>query len=293
MIKELLIIYVLVGVGLSLIVAILKKDKYLGIVTLAINIMYPIGGYLFTIMLCIERESAEKGIQTLEIKGEDLLYTVQNTIECKKEIIPFEEVLLINADTEKRKDVLYLLKENPLRYITLLQLALKDEDTETVHYASSAISEINRKINLDLQKYNAQYKAQKEDEDFLEDYLKLIQTCMNTGLLDQQNLLKYKDLEEEIIKKLINKYPKSKHYSNLCDIYIQQKDITKLKSISREFLEFEKVEESFIARLQYYFLKKDIKGFKEIMTQFKQSELILSHQGMEHIKFWMEAENEN
>lgn len=74
-------------------------------------------------------EEIHKNILVMENEGEDT-------------VVPLEEALLVNSPAQKRKLILSVLTDDPAGYYDLLQQARMDNDSEVVHYASTALSQI-------------------------------------------------------------------------------------------------------------------------------------------------------
>ena len=58
----------------------------------------------------------------------------------EEQVIPLEEALLVNNPLQKRQLILSVLTEAPTSYYHLLQQARLNNDSEVVHYASTALA---------------------------------------------------------------------------------------------------------------------------------------------------------
>ena len=65
--------------------------------------------------------------------------------------VPLEEALILDTAEQRRKLILSVLTEDPVQYYDLLQQARMDDDSEVVHYASTALAQISKEADLKLQ----------------------------------------------------------------------------------------------------------------------------------------------
>ena len=75
-------------------------------------------------------------------------------------VAPFEEIMLINGESERREAMMYILRRDPARYLEMLKTARIGADTEITHYATAAIMEVQREFELSLQRAQTAYLSQ-------------------------------------------------------------------------------------------------------------------------------------
>ena len=56
-----------------------------------------------------------------------------------------------------------VLKEDTMQYMEVIKTAVLNEDTETSHYAVSAVMEIKRKLSISLQQLSVKFDQNKRD----------------------------------------------------------------------------------------------------------------------------------
>ncbi len=101
--------------------------------------------------------------------------------EGKEAIVPLEEALLVNSPAQKRKLILSVLTDDPAGYYDLLQQARMDNDSEVVHYASTALSQITKEADLKLQKQEQRYASAPDDAAVLEKYCDYLESYLESG----------------------------------------------------------------------------------------------------------------
>ena len=67
-------------------------------------------------------------------------------------VVPLEEAFLINDAATRRRLMVEILRQDPNQYIQLLQQARLNDDIEVTHYASTAMMEVQREYEIDLQR---------------------------------------------------------------------------------------------------------------------------------------------
>ena len=119
------------------------------------------------------------------IEDEDIIW---NTIKHDQEsgdIIPLEEALLIDEPAIRRSMMLKALYDDPLKYLDVLRVAAHNNDVETAHYATTTISNEQRKFQLQIQKASAAYISHPENEELLNKYIHQIEQFIKSGLLEE------------------------------------------------------------------------------------------------------------
>lgn len=115
-------------------------------------------------------EEIHKSILVAEDEGEDT-------------VVPLEEALLVDSPAQKRKLILSVLTDDPAGYYDLLQQARMDNDSEVVHYASTALSQITKEADLKLQKLEQRYAAAPDDAAVLEEYCDYLESYLKDGFV--------------------------------------------------------------------------------------------------------------
>ena len=114
-------------------------------------------------------EHAPAGVDKLRINGE--LYRGFASPARGEGAAPMEDVLLLDDGPTRRSQLLHLLNDRPEQYLDLLRQASRNEDVEVVHYATTAMSELNKDCDLQLQRAEKRWR---EDPRRLEEYLRAL-----------------------------------------------------------------------------------------------------------------------
>jgi hypothetical protein len=175
---------------------------------IAILLFIPVFGILAALVIDLYYKLEGHNQKPVEIStlslGEN---TYWKPIESKSEdtnLIPLEEAISINDTKTRRKLMLESLYDNPSKYIDVLMVARKNDDIETVHYASTTISKIQRDFQLEMQKMSVAIEKNPEDIHLLDTYIEIIQNYINSDILEDYLLRRQRLLFEEILNKRIN-----------------------------------------------------------------------------------------
>lgn len=110
-----------------------------------VMLLVPLWGPLCVLLLhtsnrltggCLREQTLEK----LHINEEIHKSILVADDEGEDTVVPLEEALLVDSPAQKRKLILSVLTDDPAGYYDLLQQARMDNDSEVVHYASTALS---------------------------------------------------------------------------------------------------------------------------------------------------------
>ena len=77
--------------------------------------------------------------------------------ESDRNIVPLEEVLLIDEAAMRRDLIMNVLNDDPENYIDMLKQARMNDDVEVVHYAITGMVELSKEYESRLQKIEYRY----------------------------------------------------------------------------------------------------------------------------------------
>ncbi len=124
--------------------------------------------------------------------------------EEKDTVVPLEEALLVNSPAQKRKLILSVLTDDPAGYYDLLQQARMDDDSEVVHYASTALAQISKEADLKLQQQEQRYAAAPGDAKVLEEYCDYLESYLDGGFVQGKAAEIQRHQLEQLLKKRLD-----------------------------------------------------------------------------------------
>ena len=282
---KLLILHLLITLIITILCSI-RANKQEIILNALIMLFFPIGGVIIVLLFRLTKNRAKKMVEEDEFEEDVLLFTDKICKENYKNVVSLEETLILNEDKIKREQLIEQLKKDALDYISVLKKAVRDDDIETSHYASSAIVEVKRKLELDIQKFDVDMESNEENIDFLNQYKEVLKTYIESDILDKYSLHKYTNTYKKISVRLVELQPNKESYKELIDILIKTNDLEECKSYCYEFLSNIPSEEAYVCLLRYCYNSKNKKEFNSILNELINSKIQLSPSGLQLVRFW-------
>lgn len=213
---------------------------------------------------------------------------VQSDTEKELNTIPLEEALLINDFSTRRRTMIDIMRTNTLEQIEILQKAVSNEDTETSHYAVSAIMEIKRKLTLSIQELSVKYENNKEDPELLRLYTNVLKSYMKSGFIDERTLLKYKYIVLDVLAHLIICKPDDiTAYVQKIEVELELGEYNHAEVTAKKFLDkFPLYEEAYLLLLKVYYTRQSFDKFRDTLDKLKKSTIKVSNKGSNIIRFW-------
>ena len=207
-------------------------------------------------------------------------------------IVPFEEALILNSGSMKRKFIIETLKKDIEECIEILGKALHDEDAETSHYAASAIMEIRRRLTIALQELGVKYEKDKNDLATAAGYAAVLKKYLGSKLLDELSYMKYLKIYVNVLKSILNRPDAGEQYyidSINCDLDL--KEYSEAQKWCDLFLKtYPCSEDAYLMKIKLYYTLRDKKKFDQILREFKKSGIIFSNQALKTVRYWSEVE---
>ncbi len=225
----------------------------------------------------------------------DILYNVNRSIivdddELKEKAVPLEEALVINDVPTRRNLIMDVLYTDPGDYVAQLNNAKENSDTEVVHYAATALAEIQKDFDIQFHDIMKRRQLDPEDKEIDNEYQILLENYISSGLLEgdalRSQLVNYskllaRRLEDEATRgrwSLINK--KAEADLKLRDLKELDKDI--------EYMEerWPLREKMYVYKIQSAVLKKDSESIRKTFEQMKSRNVHMSLELKSIARFW-------
>ena len=163
--------------------------------------LIPVKGHMLTVMVLVPLWGpllvAFLALRSA-VFGEDLKASTLETLRIKDEahrsmlvqgragdttVVPLEEALIVNDSAERRRLMLSLLTEDPRAYLSQLHAASLNDDVEVAHYAATAVAQISKESDLELQRLESAFKSDPTDAN-LDAYCDYLGTYLASGLAE-------------------------------------------------------------------------------------------------------------
>ena len=114
------------------------------------------------------------GIEKLKINDAVHRSILLEEDSMEDRVVPLEEAFLINEPSTRRELMMEVMYENPDDYVRQLKEARTNDDTEVVHYAVTALVELQKDYDLQFQELDWEMEKNPDSEDILDRYLQLL-----------------------------------------------------------------------------------------------------------------------
>ena len=260
-----------------------------------VMLLVPVWGPLCVLLLhtsnrltggCLREQTLEK----LRINEEihESILVADN--EGEDTVVPLEEALLVNSPAQKRKLILSVLTDDPAGYYDLLQQARMDSDSEVVHYASTALSQITKEADLKLQRQEQRYAAAPDDAAVLEEYCDYLGSYLESGFVQGKAAeIQYHQLEQLLKKRLENRNGRRSCTleCRLADVQLSLAEYDRAEKTLEDLIDrWPQRETPWLLRLRLAAALRDGAAIRETLHQIEEKEVYLSAKGRETVRFW-------
>lgn len=293
---KLLVINTILSLVIFIILKIARKES--ANVSLILTLSMPYIGFIILLVLVLSKLLIKSDYGREVLSNEDkygksisLLIRFAE-LENKKDLISVEEALILNDNFTKRELIKDVLKKDTYKYRKILLNALMDEDTETSHYAATAITQMKSKLTVIMQKFEVQYDKNPNDKEVANVFLQAIKDCIESNIIDPKEVIKLNYLYKNTLEEYKSKFRFSdKYYNELIKTCISIKEYQKAIEYSQEFKEaFNEDSKAYILLLESYYCLKDKINFNKTISDLRNSHIKLDKESLDLLRFWIEED---
>ena len=218
-------------------------------------------------------------------------YRILKDVDYEKEAnyVSMEEALSIGSFEYRRKMIMQLLEEkDTMQYLDILQSALQNEDTETSHYASTVIMELQRIVQEDLIKIERQYEINPKEHENASAWENLLYEVLCSNLYDEFNkkryFIKYADVSNKILEE---EMPDEIFFQHKIHILLIEKNYTEVQILCERYLEcYPHSEDAILCRMEGYIQARDMDGMKVFLQNLSSRPVILTQKTLQYIRIF-------
>lgn len=214
----------------------------------------------------------------------------QNKIERDKElnVVSIEEALIVNDYAVRRHVLIDVLKEDTMQFIDVLKTAVINEDTETSHYAVTAVIEVKRKLTISLQKLAVEFSNHPTDSQLANGYADIIKEYLRSGFIDAQLTKQYQITYIEVLNQIIlNKDATENTFVEKINMELKTKNTIAAEATLEQFkTQFPLCEQAYLCGMKIYFETLSFEKLQAELLALKSLPITLSHEAITNVRYW-------
>lgn len=205
------------------------------------------------------------------------------------DMVPMEEALLINDPRKRRTLMMNILRSDPMQYLDLLLIARFNDDTETAHYATATIMELQRQFQLELQQRQAEIARFEDDFEKHREYVQFLCKYCESGLLEGQLLKRHR----LVLKKALDQCLQMREEPALLRIMVHNslalKEAAEARASSKKLMELWPLDESsWLEGMRVCVETRDQSGMQALLLQMQKTQVDFTSKGRAQLLFWTE-----
>ncbi|MGE7951966.1 hypothetical protein [Lysinibacillus xylanilyticus] len=208
-------------------------------------------------------------------------------------VVSIEEVLIISDFTTRRRVMLDLLKQDAMKYLDILQTAVMNDDTETSHYAVTAVIEVKRELSLLLQKLSVEFSQNPQDPHVARTYVQVIKEYLRSGFLDKQSTKNYRMTYIQVIQTIIeNNQATEELFNEKIDMEMTLGELQAAEQTALLFKErYPLSEKPYLQLLAIYCELKSASKFRTVLNNLKNAPITLTNDALVTVRYWSTGVN--
>ncbi|MCI8455161.1 MAG: hypothetical protein HFE84_11195 [Lachnospiraceae bacterium] len=230
----------------------------------------------------------ESGTDKLKINDEIYRSILMEEGAPEDRVVPLEEALLVNDTRMRRELMMEIMYGDPRQYVSQLQEARMNDDTEVVHYAVTALTELQKEYDLKFQELDRRMAEKPEKEELLDSCLALLEQYIGIGLLEGNaksvQMQRYSGLLEKKIRS--GRAELSWYLKKIdADLNLGEYDHA-YAAIETVLARWPKEEGGYLRLIRYYSHAQNRAGIDHVLNMLHRRNVFLSPEGRSVVRFW-------
>lgn len=235
----------------------------------------------------------ELGVERVRINEEIYRSILTERSRPEDEVVPLEEALIINDPKLRRSLMMDILNHNPGEYARILENARMNEDVEVVHYATTAMAEVSKEFDIQLQQLEAMYAKEPENEKNLDDYCDFLKIYLDRNMVTGQMRIMQMRQYVQLLQKRLEREPDEKIYTYLAKAQLELCDYAEVERTINQMKKYWPQRESvWLLQLQSFAQQGEGAQIQRLIQRMEEQHIYLSGKGQEVIKFWKRTEKQ-
>lgn len=271
-----------------------RKNLQQSIFRFIVVLLLPLIGIVFFLLTGLfgrilkETENIEKTYQEY-VKGMGHIDYVED-IDFQKEIniIPLEDSLILGTRRQKRLFLVDMLKKDYSRYIKVLQRAVSDEDSETSHYAGTALIEIKKQFEELIHSADEEYKKNSSDIRAIRKNINTIKKYLSSSLPDEIEKKEFTVSLSHLLKKYLEKdHARKQYFIDKISLDLKLEDYKDAEEYCKRFCHyFPDDQEPYFMLLKFFYSKSNLESLKKVSDFIKNKQFNLSERNKQTLDYW-------
>lgn len=259
---------------------------------MAFVIFVPVTGLLCCLILHFQLflKEGNRGIPGIEkMKIQEAIYRSIMTEgrESQGRIIPLEDALIVNDSAVRKNLMMEVLTDHPEAYMELLQMARMNEDVEVVHYATTALAEISKKYDRQLNRLETKWRDSKGEPGILEEYLSFLKQYLQQGIADGHMERIWREKYSSLLRQQITYLKELDVYRELVENEMELGHFPEARGILEDMEQWWEMEEDYQMELISYFIRTGQgEALQKQIRTIQEKKIYISRSNREKLNFW-------
>ena len=239
----------------------------------------------FQLMISGKR-SAELGVEKLRINEEIYRSFVVSGGESAN-TAPLEDVLLLDSARERRSQMMSLLNDDPAQHLELLRQASMSTDVEVVHYATTAMSELNKEYDFRLQQAEKRYGDSPDDPEALDGYLNVLGDYLSKAMAPERIQRIQRGQYATLLEKRQSTRPTLENGAELVRQLLLLGDMDRAgEALTQLRKRWPKEQQVWLLELETAARTRDGEQLRLVLRRAEEEQIYLGAQAREMLRFW-------
>ena len=287
-----LIIHLLISAVFFLLMVkgILKVKPYI----VPFVLFVPFWGAVSALVLHFHLKAHEEAVSEIpmeKMRIDDEIYrSLAPDVNAAKDVAPLEEVLMLAPSDTRRSMMLDILNDSPEQYTQVLLTARSGDDTEVVHYATTAMAEMSKRHDIELQRYENAFADNPSNPDLLRDYSDFLEDYLAKGFAEGRT----EKIERSQLIKLLTKRAETEKTPELMERLVRQLFTQQSYGDAQEIIAemirlWPKREEPRLLEIECHALLMEGDKLHDSIRRAREDGVYFSQDGEARIRFWIDG----
>lgn len=208
-------------------------------------------------------------------------------LQKELDLVPVPDAMAVASNEEKRALLLDQLKKGMQSNYKYILPASADKDSESAHYVAASMMEVYRRKRSALQEKQELLLKEPNNAALIHDYLASLSDYMSSGLVSTQEAIVYEEDYCRLFERFqgrdqVTAQENADYLSCLIQLNQKEKAVEHWGSCSQAL----KNEACYRQMLELFYNNREKDAFYRCLQELKQSDIILSPEGMQMLRFW-------